>query len=276
VPWMMKCLEQRIADESLLRLIKRFLISGYVEEGKYYNTDEGTPQGGVILPMLANIYLHYVLDLWMTKVVKKRSRGYVEIIRYADDFVICVQYKDDSEAILRMLKERLGKFGLELAEDKTRIVAFGRFAEENAKKKGGKPGTFNFLGFTHFCTKNRKGKFKVGRRTDRTKFTAKVREMNKWLKSIRNAVRISEWWTQLIAKLRGHYQYYGVSENSHGIKRYHYLVRRLVFKWLNRRSQKKSMNYSKFDEYCSRHSFPSPRIYVSLYTSPLANEGINA
>jgi hypothetical protein len=179
--------------------------------------------------MPANIYLHYVLDLWLTKVVKKRSRGYVEIIRYADDFVICAQYKDEAETILRMLEERLGKLGLELAEDKTRIVAFGRFAEENAKKKGKKPGAFNFLGFTHFCTKSRKDKFKVGRRTDRSKFIAKVREMNKWLKSIRNAVRISEWCTQLVAKLRGHYQYYGVSENSNGINRYHYLVRRLVY-----------------------------------------------
>ena len=274
--WMMKCLEQRIADESLLRLIKRFLISGYVEAGAFHETETGTPQGGVISPMLANIYLHYVLDLWMTKVVRKRSRGYVEMIRYADDFVICVQYKDEAESILRMLKERLGKFGLELSEDKTRIVEFGRFAEDNSKKKGGKPGTFNFLGFTHYCTKSRKGKFKVGRKTDRSKFIAKVREMNKWLKSIRNAVKIREWWSLLAAKLRGHYQYYGISENTRGIKRYYYLVRRLVFKWMNRRSQKRSMDYQKFDKYCLRHGLPSPRIYVNLYTPPLANEGINA
>jgi hypothetical protein len=174
------------------------------------------------------------------------------------------------------LKERLEKFGLQLAEDKTRIVEFGRFAEERSKEKGGKPGTFNFLGFTHYCTRNRKGKFKVGRKTDRSKFIAKVKEMKKWLKSIRNAVKISEWWSLLAVKLRGHYQYYGISENTRGIKRYYYLVRRLVFKWMNRRSQKRSMDYQKFDKYCLRHGLPSPRIYVNLYTPPLANEGINA
>jgi group II intron reverse transcriptase/maturase len=274
--WMMECLRQRIADESLLRLIKRFLISGYLEAGVLYDTDKGTPQGGVISPMLANIYLHYVLDLWMTKVVKKRMRGYVEMIRYADDFVICVQYRDEAETILGMLKERLGKFGLELAEDKTRIVEFGRFAADNSKKRGGgKPGTFNFLGFTHFCTKSRKGTFKVGRSTDRHKLIVKVKEMNQWLKSIRNTMKIEIWWKVLAAKMRGHYQYYGVSENSRGIKAFRYLVRRMVFKWMNRRSQRKSVNWEQFDVYCARHGFPQPKIYVSLYTNPLASEGIN-
>jgi group II intron reverse transcriptase/maturase len=273
--WMMECLKQRIADESLLRLIKRFLISGYVEKDALHETEEGTPQGGVISPMLANIYLHYVLDLWISKVVKKRSRGYVEMVRYADDFVICVQYKDEAETILRMLKERLAKFRLELAEDKTRIVEFGRFAEDNSKKKGGKPGTFNFLGFTHFCTKSRKGKFKVGRKTDRTKLIAKVRVMKKWLKSVRNAARAKDWWRILAAKLVGHYRYYGISENKRGINSYCYLVKRLVFKWLNRRSQKRSMNWERFGEYCERYGFPKPRIYVSLYTPPLLTEGIN-
>jgi RNA-directed DNA polymerase len=268
--WMMECLKQRIADESLLRLIKRFLISGYVEEGKYYATDEGTPQGGVISPMLANIYLHYVLDVWMTKVVTKRMRGYVEMIRYADDFVICVQAKAEAEKILAMLKERLGKFGLELAEDKTRIVEFGRYAEKNSKGKGGKPGTFNFLGFTHYCGRTRKGGFKVGRKTDRKKFVAKMKVMNKWLKSVRSCLAAKEWWPVLQAKLRGHYQYYGMSENSRGIAQYYYAVKRLVFKWMNRRSQKKSMNWDQFKAYCSIYKLPPPRIYFNLYTSSFA------
>jgi hypothetical protein len=202
-------------------------------------------------------------------------RGFVEMIRYADDFVICVQYKDEAETILKMLKGRLGKFGLELAEDKTRIVEFGRFAEDNSNKRGGgKPGTFNFLGFTHYCTKSRNGKFKVGRTTDRHKLVAKVKEMNQWLKSIRNTVRIKVWWGILISKMQGHYRYYGVSENTRGIKAFRYLVRRLVFKWVNRRSQKKSMNWEQFDVYCLRHGFPQPKIYVSLYTTSLAIEGI--
>jgi group II intron reverse transcriptase/maturase len=268
--WMMECLKQRIADMSLLRLIKRFLISGYVEEGKHHAVDKGTPQGGVISPMLANIYLHYILDLWMTKVVKKQVGGYVEMIRYADDFVICVQSKAEAEKILVMLKERLGKFGLELAEDKTRIVEFGRFAEKNSKRNGGKPGTFSFLGFTHFCSRTRKGGFKVGRKTDRKKFVAKMKEMNKWLKSVRSYLPVKEWWQVLIQKLRGHYQYYGVSENSRGISSYYYEVKHLVFKWLNRRSQKKSMNWEQFNAYCCRHRLPQPRIYFNLYTSAFA------
>jgi RNA-directed DNA polymerase len=274
--WMMECLKQRIADMSLLRLIKRFLISGYVEEGKYYAADKGTPQGGVISPLLANIYLHYVLDLWMTKVVKKRMRGYVEMIRYADDFVICVQAKDDAENILGMLKERLGKFGLELAEDKTRIVEFGRYAEKNTNKRGGKPGTFSFLGFTHYCSRTRKGGFKVGRKTDRKKFAGKVREMKEWLRSVHSCLHIREWWWVLQAKLRGHYQYYGVSENSRGIASYYYTVKKLVFKWLNRRSQKKSINWKRFIAYCDRHELPKPKIYFNLYTSIFAFKVRNA
>jgi Retron-type reverse transcriptase len=265
--WMMECLKQRIADMSLLRLIKRFLISGYAEEGKYHAVDKGTPQGGVISPMLANIYLHYVLDLWMTKVVKKQMEGYVEMIRYADDFVICVQNKGEAERILEVLKERLGKFGLEVAEDKTRIVEFGRYAEKNSNNRGGKPGTFNFLGFTHYCGRTRKGGFKIGRKTDRKKFIAKMKEMNAWLKSVRSYLPIKEWWQVLIAKLRGHYQYYGVSENSRGIAQYYCAVTKLVFKWINRRSQKKSMTWDQFNIYCARHVLPKPRIYFNLYAS---------
>jgi RNA-directed DNA polymerase len=274
--WMMECLRQRIADESLLRLIKRFLISGYLEAGVFHDTDKGTPQGGVISPILANIYLHYVLDLWLTKVVKKQMRGFVEIIRYADDFVICVQHKEGAETILRMLKERLGKFGLELASDKTRIVEFGRFAEERTKKRGGgKPGTFNFLGFTHFCTKSRKGTFKVGRTTERRKLAGKVKEINLWLKGIRNAVKLETWWKMLKSKMLGHYRYFGVSENSRGISNYRHLVKRLAFKWINRCSQRKSMNWLEFERYCQRHGFPLSRIYVNLYAAPLVIEGIS-
>ena len=273
--WMMECLKQRIADEDLLRLIKRFLISGYLEAGVFHDTDKGTPQGGVISPMLANIYLHYVLDLWVTKVVKKRMKGFVEIIRYADDFVICVQYKDEAETILWMLKERLEKFGLELAPDKTRIVEFGRFADERTKKRGGgKPGTFNFLGFTHYCTKSRKGGFKVGRVTERRKLTGRVKELGRWLKGVRNAVKLETWWRMLKSKMLGHYRYFGVSENSRGIRNYCYLVKRLAFKWINRCSQRKSMNWLGFERYCQRHGFPPARLYVNLYAAPLENEGI--
>jgi RNA-directed DNA polymerase len=264
--WMVKFLEHRIGDKSLIRYIVRFLKSGYMEEGKLYKNGQGTPQGGVISPILANIYLHYVLDIWIARIVKKCCRGTVEMVRYADDFVICVQYKNEAEKILEALKKRLAKFGLELAEDKTRIVEFGRFARQNAKQKGKRPGTFDFLGFTHYGDKTRKGYFKVGRVTSRKKFSAKIKDIKEWLKRIRNLVKIQEWWKILGLKLRGHYQYYGVSGNYRGLKRFYFLVIRLARKWMNRRSQKTRYYWKRYLLYLERHPLPKPKIYHNFYT----------
>jgi group II intron reverse transcriptase/maturase len=267
--WMLRCLEERISDKSLLRLIVRILKSGVMEEGKYQDTGKGVPQGGIISPILSNIYLHYILDLWMEKVVKRRRKGYVEIVRYADDFIICVQEKEEANYILEALKERLKKFGLELAEDKTRIIEFGRYEEGHAKSKGLKPQTFNFLGFTHYCTRSRKDKFLLGRKTDRKKFNMKMKEMNKWLKEIRNTVVIKVWWNILKSKLRGHFQYYGISGNIKEIQKFYSKSTRLIFKWINRRSQKKSMNWEQFNRYLKLYPLPRPKIYhtyVSLYS----------
>jgi group II intron reverse transcriptase/maturase len=264
--WMMKFLEVRIGDPNLLRLIKRFLKNGYMEAGRLFATDEGTPQGGIVSPILANIYLHYALDLWMEKVVKPQSRGVVEIVRYADDFVICVQYKDDAVKILEGLKARLGKFKLELAEDKTRLIEFGRFAKQNATVKGERAATFNFLGFTHFIDKTRKGGFKLGRKTDRKKLRAKLTEMNEWLKSVRNLFVLPDIWKLIRAKLRGHFQYYGVSGDYRSLCGFEFHVRRLVMKWLNRRSQKKSFNWQTFATYIERHPLPKPAIHHDFYT----------
>lgn len=264
--WMMKFLETRIADQNLLRLINRFLIGGYMEEGKKYRSEKGTPQGGVISPILANVYLHYALDLWVERVVKKHCEGYVELIRYCDDFVICVQKKSEAKKIRNSLEQRLKKFGLELSEEKTRVIAFGRYAEQNAKRKGKKPETFEFLGFTHFNGKSRKGNYKVGRKTAQSKFSAKVKELNTWLRKIRNQAKPKEWWPTLCAKLRGHYQYYGVSGNFAGIKRFYTAAIRLVYKWLNRRSQKKSFNWTTFIDYIRNVGLPTPNISHNLYT----------
>jgi group II intron reverse transcriptase/maturase len=264
--WLMKFLEVRIGDPNFLRLIKRFLKNGYMEEGIVYDTEMGTPQGGIISPILANIYLHYVLDLWIEKAVKPNCRGVVEVIRYADDFVICIQYKDDAEKILRALKDRLKKFNLELAEEKTRLVEFGRFAKQNANVKGQSPATFNFLGLTHFIDKTRKGKFKLGRKTDRKKLKTKLVAMNTWLKSIRNLVILKEIWKTLKAKLRGHYQYYGVSGNYKSISQFYFLTLKMVYKWINRRSQKKSFNWETFTNYIKRYELPRPRICHNFYS----------
>ena len=265
--WMMKFLGVRINDSNFLRLIKRFLNNGYMEEGKLHPTTEGTPQGGVVSPMLANIYLHYALDLWMEKIVKPRCRGAVEIIRYADDFVICVQYKDEAIKILEALKTRLKKFKLELASEKTRLIEFGRFAKQNAEAKALRAATFNFLGFTHYIDKTRKGGFKLGRKTEGGKLRAKLKDMNSWLKTSRNLYPIQDIWKTLRAKLRGHFQYYGVSGNFRSIRSFENQSKQLTMKWLNRRSQKKSFNWETFKVYLIRHPLPAAAIHHNFYTS---------
>lgn len=173
--WIMEILRERIADTNLLRLIHRFLKAGVIEAGIRYDTPEGTPQGGVISPILANVYLHYVLDLWFQKVVRKHCRGAAHMVRYADDFVCCFEFEEEARKFYDALEKRLAKFNLELAADKSQIIAFGKNAEAEAEANGlSKPGTFDFLGFTHYCGKSRHGKFRVKRKTSRKKFKASV------------------------------------------------------------------------------------------------------
>jgi RNA-directed DNA polymerase len=271
--WMKKFLEVRVADKNFMRLIGRFLRNGYMESGEFHQSEMGTPQGGIISPILANIYLHYALDLWIERAVKPHCRGVVEMIRYADDFVICVQYKDEAEKILNALRERLKKFNLELAEDKTRHIEFGRFSKRNAQSKGSRPKTFNFLGFTHHIDQTRTGSFKLGRKTDRKKFSMKLKELNEWLKTMRHVLTDDKIWKVLRAKLSGHYQYFGLSGNYRGIKKYYYRTLGLVMKWLNRRSQKKSFNWDTFLKYLDWHPLPRPRICHNFYN--LKTEFVN-
>jgi hypothetical protein len=236
-----------------------------MENGWVHSVEEGTPQGGNISPMLANIYLHYVLDQWVEKEVKAKCRGVVEMVRYADDFVICVERADDAAEILDVLRKRLAKFGLELAEDKTRCIEFGRKAKQKAEAKGEKPATFVFLGFTHFIDKTRNGGFKVGRKTERRRMALKLKALGEWLKMNRNMLPLKELWGIFKAKLAGHFQYYGVSGNSRAIQNYRYQSIRLAMKWLNRRSQKKSFNWETFNKYMERFPLPKARIHHSFY-----------
>lgn len=263
--WLLEMLKQKIADKNFLKIIVRFLKAGVMEDGKILATEEGTPQGGIISPVLSNVYLHYVLDLWVEKVVKREVQGYVDLIRYCDDFVILVQYKEEAGKILLLLEERLNKFGLDLAKEKTRAIEFGRYASVNAERIGKKPDTFDFLGFTHYCDRSRKGNFKVGRKTRRKKLNAKLKEMNEWLKAVRNLVELKEWWKTLSAKLRGHYEYYGISGNYASIEEYYKRSCNLAYKWLNRRSQKKSMNWVQYAEYLNQFSLPKPVIKHNIY-----------
>jgi RNA-directed DNA polymerase len=268
--WMMECLKQRINDPSFLRLIILFLTAGIMEEGNYMETEEGTPQGGIISPVLANIYLHYVLDLWYEKKVKKEAKGYTQMTRYADDFIVCFQNKDEAEGFGDKLRERLAKFGLRISEAKSRTIAYGRQAWKQAKERGSKPATFDFLGFTHFCTTTRKGKFRAGRQTSRKKFSQKLKAMNLWLKEIRNQIPLEAWWQTLRQKLAGHYRYYGISGNADRLYAFYHRAEELAFKWINRRSQKKSMTRSFFYTYRSRNPLPVPKIYHRTYTLTVA------
>ena len=269
--WMMKFLEVRIKDPSFLLLIRRFLKAGFVESDVIVATERGTPQGGNLSPMLSNIFLHYVLDLWFEKRIKPQARGFCKLVRYADDFICMVRYADDARFIEQALRERFAEFELELHPEKTRVISFGRYEWENARKQKRRANTFDFLGFTHYCGKSRKGNFILGRKTSRKKFRKKCKEINAWLKAVRNFVKVKEWWPILIAKLRGHYQYYGVSGNMASLRRFYNTTLRLVFKWLNRRSQRKSFNWRGFYEYLKRYPLPTPRITCNLYTlSPVA------
>ena len=217
--------------------------------------------------MLANVYLHYVLDLWFEKIVKCKMHGQCYLIRYADDFICCFQYKDEAEMFLKALRKRFAKFGLELAEEKTKILEFGRFAAVNRKNRGeGKPETFDFLGFTFYCGKaNKAGFFRCRVKTSKKKFISKVRAMKEWIKTNRT-MPLKEIFKMISAKLRGHYQYYGVTDNTKAIKSFYTRTLWLLYKWLNRRSQKRS--YSKtafFEMVLDTFKLPEPKIYVSLF-----------
>jgi len=263
--WMMKFLQDRIQDPNLLRLIQRFLKAGVIEEGVEYDTDTGTPQGGVISPTLANVYLHYVLDLWFTVKVKRECRGEAYLIRFADDFVCFFQHQDDAEAFYGKLIDRLRKFNLEIAKGKTKNIEFGRFAADNRAKRGeGKPETFDFLGFTHYCSKSQKGKFRVKRKTNRKKFKAKLKVFAEWLYYSMHT-EIGDLIKQLNVKLVGHFRYYGVTDNSNGIGAFKYRIRRKLFEVLNRRSQKKSLIWEGFAKLEERFPLARARIYIDIY-----------
>jgi RNA-directed DNA polymerase len=264
--WLIEAVKQRISDRNFLRLIVRFLKAGVMEEGKYRETDKGTPQGGIISPILANIYLHYILDKWFQEKVKPQLKGYAQMIRYADDFVVCFQSAKEAEEVSKALKERLGKYGLKIAEDKSKTIEFGRYAQQRAKQQGAKLGTFDFLGFTHYCDKTRNGKFKLGRKTSKKKFIQKAKAMNEWMKKVRNLIPLKEWWKVLKMKLTGHYRYYGISGNMRAMREFYTEASKLAYKWINRRSQKKSYTYARYCLFKEYNPLPEPKIYHLTYT----------
>ena len=264
--WMRRCLSEHIADPRFLNLITQMLKTEVAEEGKITKTKEGTPQGGIISPILANVYLHYVLDLWFEIREKKEITGYAQLVRYADDFVIGCQNKREAEKVLRDIRERFAQFGLKLSEEKTRIIEFGRFAQENKRRRKEKLETFDFLGFTHYCSKTRDGRYAVRVQTSRKRVKRSQQAMHVYLKRSRS-VPLKQLWGMVAMKLRGHYQYYGVSGNFEAIKIFHKKTRQMAYKWLNKRSQKRSFNWEQFTSFSMRHPLPQPKLYYAFYNT---------
>jgi group II intron reverse transcriptase/maturase len=266
--WMIKFVEHRIGDRRIVRLIQKWLKAGVMEQGRWFETEEGTPQGAVISPTLANLYLHYVLDLWVDHWRRKEATGDVIIVRYADDAVLGFQHRKEAERFLEQLRERLGKFGLELHPEKTRLIEFGRYAAERRKKRGkGKPETFNFLGFTHICGTSQKASlFQIRRETIGKRMAAKLKEIKAKLQQrMHESIKDTLKWLQSV--VRGYFQYHAVPGNEHRLRAFRKDVLRLWLHRLRRRSQRSRWTWERFLERLAvqipfaqiEHPYPSVR-----------------
>ena len=257
---LMEMIEKRVSDSSVLRLIRKWIKVGVIEQGQLLVRDKGTGQGQTISPLLANIYLHHVLDEWFEEVVKPRLRGEAHEIRFADDAILCFHYREDAEKVKTVLSKRFAKYGLTLHPEKTRLLEFGRYAEERAKRQGKKkPGTFDFLGLTHICARSRRGKFTVHVRTMRKRLRRSLTAVAAWCQEHRHAP-VDEQQKTLNAKLRGHYQYYGRPTNSQSLLKFYRGVVRIWRKWLNRRTRGNRLTWERYTELLRRHPLLPPRI----------------
>lgn len=262
--WIIKFVESKIKDPNIIRLIRRMLKAGIMEDFQYIPTEEGSGQGSVCSPVIANLYMHYVLVWWFNEQIKPRMKGYCGLVVYADDFVACFQHKWEAEYFYEHLKKRMKHFGLSLEEEKSRLIEFGRYAQENAKKRGKKAATFDFLGFTHYCSRSRNGRFRVKRKTSKKKFAKKCKEMYRLIQKIRNWP-LREIIRKLNQILTGYFHYYGITDNSRSIGNFRFQVIKMLYHWLNQRSQKKSYTWEGYNDMLKVYPIVPARIYVSVY-----------
>ena len=269
--WLVKFIEHRIADQRVVRLIRKWLNAGVLEEGRWKSSEEGTPQGGSASPLMANIFLHYVFDLWVHQWRKTKARGDVIVVRFADDFVIGFQHRSDAERLHKDLEERFDKFKLRLHPEKTRLIEFGYFAASNRRRRGqGKPETFNFLGFTHICGKKRSnGMFTVYRRTISKRDRAKLKEIKAGLRRRMHlpVPQVGKW---LKTVIEGHNRYYGVPSNTQSLSSFRFQVARRWFRSLRRRSQRTRLTWERMYRLIDRW-LPPPRIH---HPYPLRRLGV--
>jgi RNA-directed DNA polymerase len=258
---LIKVIRKKISDPKLIRYLIRMFKSGILADGELTISDEGVIQGSGCSPILSNIFADEVVDKWMEKEVKPRCRGEVKMIRYADDIVICCEYNTDAERIKLALPHRLAKYGLKMNEDKTKLVKFSK----RKHRRGEKQEPFDFLGFTFYLGKTRKGFSIVKLMTNGKRLRAKLKKVNEWARDIRNKRSLKQIMKLAASKLRGHIQYYGVSNNIREVGKFVYKVKRTLFKWLNRRSQRKSFNWEQFQLFLDRVKFPKARICHKLF-----------
>ena len=258
--YLLSFLEQKIKDRRFLRYVTRMLKSGVLTEGELTASEEGVPQGSICSPILANIFAHYVIDEWFCAVVKKHCRGKVELFRYTDDIVICSQYAWDAKRILRALVKRLEKYGLKLNEEKTRLVFFSK----RAYRQGTKQGSFDFLGFTFYIGRSRKGVPIPKVKSSGKRLRVKLKRVSQWARAVTSRYRLGEIWRNFRVKLLGHIRYYGVTFNGRHVGKFLHASICILYKWLNRRSQRRSINWGQFLDFIRANPLPKVRIYHNL------------
>ena len=254
-------MRKKIKDPKFMRYIIRMFKAGILSDKVLRITEEGVPQGSVCSPIMANIYAHYALDTWIEEEIQPHCRGKVKFFRYADDGVICCEKEIDAKKIMKVIEKRLAKFKLKLNKEKTKVVPFSA----NKARQGIQQGTFDFLGFTFYFGKTRRGKWIPKLKTAKKRFVTKLKRVTHWMKTNRNKIKFKPLWNIFCAKLRGHIQYYGVSFNQHYVEKFTYEATKIFFKWINYRSQRKSMNWEEFNKFCNKYPLPAVKTVHKLW-----------